>query len=111
MTTPTEIPHDPDARDPVDDGVTLLPCPFCGCRDLVLTNEADLYGRGTREMVACGGCGTQAYRMRIKQLQSALIREAAEIARLLHHADVTDSLDRSMYGIIQRLRAAGTDGE
>jgi Lar family restriction alleviation protein len=39
--------------------VRLLPCPFCGSIELVVTNEADIYNRGNREMVACGGCGTQ----------------------------------------------------
>ncbi|WP_363169148.1 Lar family restriction alleviation protein [uncultured Lamprocystis sp.] len=41
-----------------DLSVVLNPCSFCGSMELLLTNESDHYGRGSREMVACGGCGT-----------------------------------------------------
>jgi hypothetical protein len=46
----------------------------------------------------------------IRRLESVLIHEAAELARLLHHEDITDSLYRTIYPKIQRMKSAGLDG-
>lgn len=50
---------DADAHLNFEPRVRLMPCPFCGSVELVHTNESDIYGRGAREMIACGSCGTQ----------------------------------------------------
>ena len=55
-------------------------------------------------------CEARAYQIEIRRLKSILIHEAAELARLLHHEDITDHLDRTLYAQIQRMKSAGLDG-
>jgi len=61
--------------------------------------------------VACpGACEAQAYRTQVRRLKSTAIHEAAELARLLQHDDLTEELIRHLHAILQRLKVAGMDG-